>query len=157
MWRALQITLRLENAYWGDIAHVRHGRRAAEHDVHDVEAYLLPGNFRVPRVIASSAHQGGPFLAANGAVRSTVFIRLAGFNLNEDERVAVPADEVELAGTGRGAVVPRNHYDAGALKMAMGDIFTAAAERVVGCHVPLAAAMPQIVGELVQEAYHSSL
>src|SRR5689334_1775365 len=111
----------------------------------------------MPREIAPGPHHVRPFLTADGAVRRAVFIGLAGLDFNKDQRVAVPADKVEFAGSGAGAVIPGDHDDAGALQVAMGDIFPAAAERVVRRHVTLAAAMPQAVCELVKESYHHCL
>ena len=105
----------------------------------------------MPREISTGPHHVRPFLASDGAVRSTEFIGLPGFDLDEDQRVAVPSDQVNLACPRPEAVIPGDHDDTGTLQVPMGNIFAAAPQGVIGCHVALAAAVSQAIGEPVKE------
>ena len=91
------------------------------------------------------------FSPADGAFGSAEFIALARLDLYENQRVAVPSDQIDFAGSGAGAIVAGDHHDAGAPQVAMRDVFAAAPEGMVGCQAVFAAMMPQSVGELVQK------
>ncbi len=92
-------------------------------------------------------------MARSGEPYSSVFLRL---DLDEHQRIALPANQVHFTGARRHAVVAVNNDDPGALQKTLGQVLTAPAESMILGHVPPTSVLPEQVGEFA-EALHSTI
>src|SRR5271167_732049 len=122
--------------------------RRSKDDVDRVETDLLPRNVGVAREFLGGSGYARPLLGADGAVGSAIIVGLAGFHFDENQLVAVPANEVDLTGTRGHATVAGDDDDAVALQVTVGNILAAAAEGMVGREVAMPGMVAQHVGEL---------
>ena len=115
---------------------------------HHIETHLLPLHAGAPGVVAGGAGEMELLVGVDGALRFAEFRAVARFHLHEDQLLAVPDHQVDLAAAGRGAIIAGNYRAAAAPEIAMREVFSQA---------PVVASegtAPQGIGRAVDEVEH---
>lgn len=102
---------------------MRDGRWIVHHDGDDVEANFVPV-YSGPRCVGpGSPHDVALFFVVNVALRGGMGVGRAGFHFHEDDQLAEAGDDVDFRILAW-FVIARNHLEAGALQVAVSQIFT---------------------------------
>ena len=95
----------------------------------DVEADAVPGRFGFPGVFAGDAQQVGALIVADGALRRPEIGRFPRLYFDEDQRLAIPGDQVRFGVAGGKPIVAGDDDDSRVrAKEAMGKVLSAAAK-----------------------------
>ena len=125
-------------------------RRVGEDDGNGIEANLIPFDAGTVHVSAGGSDDVLLLLLIYGAIRAAKFKAAARLDLNEDNQVSLPRDHVDLRIAAR-LVVAGDNLQALLLKIAMGDIFAAAAQRGRLRHRLALPQLPGCVAQLPEE------
>src|SRR4029078_3667166 len=79
-----------------------------EHYRHHIAANLCPRRVSLARVSAGQPPQVSALVTAHRASRRSILVALPRFHFDDDQRVAVPSDQVRLA-IARGKTVVASH------------------------------------------------
>src|SRR5579864_6463453 len=137
-----------------DIAKVGDRWRSGKYDVDGIETDLLPKNIGLTGEFPGGADQARLLLLADGAIRSAVLIGLAGFDLDENELIILPTDQINFAGSGGHAIVAGDDDDPMTLQVTVGNILAAAAQGVIRSEVAMASVVPEHISEFIQASHH---
>lgn len=105
-------------------------RRAAENNVHHIEARTFRVLLRPPQVLGRGAEDVLPFLLIDRPIGGPEVLRLSGLHFNEHSGIAVESHNVDFGGAAPCPVIARKYRKAFGSQMPMRQVLTAPAPRL---------------------------